>query len=88
MNNLLNGTGWGELPEKELNIPYWMTPEWQRTERRILEAEEARYAAEGAKIRRKQRERARIERELSISLLVWTTLLILIPVLVGVIEYM
>lgn len=39
MNTILSGTGWGELPEKEIDIPFFMTSEYRRTERRIEEVE-------------------------------------------------
>lgn len=55
MNPLLSGTGWGEAPKRELNIPYFMTPEWKETERKIKEAEAARVAAAVGKERRKLR---------------------------------
>lgn len=55
MNPLLNGTGWGELSGRELKIPYFMTPEWKETERKIKEAEAARVAAAVGKERRKLR---------------------------------
>lgn len=41
--------------DKELNIPYFMTPEWKRTEQRAKEAEEARIAAAVGRERRKLR---------------------------------
>lgn len=55
MNVLLSGTGWGELPEKEVDVPFFMTSEYRRTERRIEEAEAARVAAAVGKERRKLR---------------------------------
>ena len=64
MNAMLNGTGWGEarVKEKELEIPYFMTVDWKRMERRIAEAEEARRAAAIGAERRKLRRKARAER--------------------------
>lgn len=55
MNPLLNGTSWGELPGRELKIPYFMTPEWKETERKIEEAAAARVAAAVGRERRKLR---------------------------------
>lgn len=54
--------GWGEAPEKELEIPYFMTVDWKKMERRIAEAEEARRAAAIGAERRKLRRKARAER--------------------------
>ena len=41
--------------DKELNIPFFMTPEWKRTEQQAKEAEEARIAAAVGRERRKLR---------------------------------
>ena len=62
MNAMLNGMGWGEAPEKELEIPYFMTVDWKEMERRIAEAEEARRAAAIGAERRKLRRKAIAER--------------------------
>lgn len=55
----LSGTSWGELPNsKELNIPYFMTTEYVKAERKMRDAEEMRINARMANKRR------RIRREL------------------------
>lgn len=57
MDNRATGTTWGELPEPELNIPYFMTREYQAAEA----------AAKAAKARAMQRnadhrqDRARVD---------------------------
>lgn len=61
MDKRVCNIGWGELPEKaiDLNVPFFMTADYKRTERRIREAEEARVAAAVGKERRKLREQER-----------------------------
>lgn len=54
----LNGTSWGELPERALEIPVFLTDEWKRQERQIAVAEEALIAAGRAKEHRRQRKEA------------------------------
>lgn len=44
-----------EKEDKELNIPFFMTPEWQRAEQQAEEAEKARIAAAVGRERRKLR---------------------------------
>lgn len=67
MNPILNATGWGELPEKEVNVPFFMTSEYRRTERRIKEAEAARVAAAVGKERRKLRREEQQRRDFRIG---------------------
>lgn len=40
MNNILNGTGWGEHPEEEIKIAPWLTHEWKELDRKIEVATE------------------------------------------------
>lgn len=55
MNSMLSGTAWGELPEAELEIPYFMTAEYRDAERRIADEYEANVAAAVSRERRKLR---------------------------------
>lgn len=55
MNSILSGTGWGELAEPELEIPYWMTKEYREADRRIRDAYEANIAAAVGRERRRIR---------------------------------
>lgn len=55
MNTILSGTGWGELAEPELEIPYWMTKEYREADRRIRDEYAANIAAAVSRERRKMR---------------------------------
>ena len=63
MNNILNGTAWGELPQNELNIPPFMlqNQSWRETDRRITDMEMANRSAAVGKARRKMRAKNRQE---------------------------
>lgn len=61
MNYALNGTAWGELPQKEPEIPYFMESGYRRTEIRWKEEREAETSAAVGKARRKMRAKIRAE---------------------------
>ena len=63
MDNILNGTAWGELPQKEPEIPAFVLRDqsWHNTERRISEMELANRSAAVGKARRKMRAKSRAE---------------------------
>lgn len=61
MNELLNGTCWGERHEDEIQIAPWLTPEWKELDRKIYIAAEAWESAGRARERRENR-RARQHR--------------------------
>lgn len=63
MNNILNGTAWGEIPQNELNIPHFMLQDqcWRETDRRISDMELANRSAAVGKARRKMRSKLRAE---------------------------
>ena len=63
MNNILNGTAWGEIPQNELNIPPFMLQDqsWRETDRRISDMELANRSAAIGKTRRKMRAKLRAE---------------------------
>lgn len=63
MNNILNGTAWGEIPQNELNIPPFMLQDqsWRETDRRISDMELANRSAAVGKARRKMRAKKRAE---------------------------
>lgn len=60
MNNLLNGTGWGEHPEEEIKIAPWLTKEWKELDRKIEIASdyyEEKGRARGRREGRRQQDR-------------------------------
>lgn len=61
MDNILNGTAWGEIPQNELNIPPFMLQDqsWRETDRRISDMELANRSAAVGKARRKMRSKLR-----------------------------
>ena len=63
MNNILNGTAWGEIPHNELNIPPFMLQDqcWRETDRLITDMEMAHRSAAAGKARRKMRAKSRAE---------------------------
>lgn len=63
MNNILNGTAWGELPQNELNIPPFMLHDqnWRETDRRITDMEMANRSAAVGRARQKMRAKLRAE---------------------------
>lgn len=63
MNYALNGTAWGELPQKEPEIPAFVMwdQSWHDTERRISDMELAHRSAAVGKARRKMRAKLRAE---------------------------
>ena len=63
MNYALNGTAWGELPQKEPEIPAFVVRDqsWRETERRISDMELANRSAAVGKARRKMRAKIRAE---------------------------
>lgn len=65
MNNILNGTTWGEIPQNELNIPPFMLQDqsWRETDRRITDMELANRSAAVGRARRKMRAKNRQEYE-------------------------
>ena len=63
MNYALNGTAWGELPQKEPEIPAFVMwdQSWRETDRRISDMELAHRSAAVGKARRKMRAKIRAE---------------------------
>ena len=63
MDNILNGTAWGELTQKEPEIPAFvmLDQSWHDTERRISDMELANRSAAVGKARRKMRAKLRAE---------------------------
>ena len=59
MNSVLSGTGWGEMPERELEIPWFMYA--VREEKRLADEREAETAAAVGRERRKLRAKRRTE---------------------------
>lgn len=59
MNSVLSGTGWGEMPERELEIPWFMYA--VREEKRLADEREAETAAAVGRERRKLRAKRRAE---------------------------
>lgn len=59
MNSVLSGTGWGEMPERELEIPWFMYAE--SAEKRFADEREAETAAAVGRERRKIRAKRRAE---------------------------
>lgn len=86
MNPILNATGWGELPEKEIDIPFFMTAEYRRTERRIAEAEQARVAAAVGKERRKLRKAEQQRRDFRVGTAVTVGIFALLVLAVNLVE--
>lgn len=86
MNPLLNGTGWGEISGRELKIPYFMTPEWKETERKIEEAEQARVAAAVGKERRKLRKAEQQRRDFRVGTAVTVSIFALLVLAVNLVE--
>ena len=63
MNTALSGTAWGEVAEKEPEIPAFVMRDqsWRETERRISDMELANRSAAVGKARRKMRAKLRAE---------------------------
>lgn len=59
MNSVLSGTGWGEMPERELEIPWFMYAVGE--EKRLADEREAETAAAVGRERRKLRAKRRAE---------------------------
>ena len=59
MNSVLSGTGWGEMPERELEIPWFMYA--VSAEKRLADEREAETAAAVGRERRKLRAKRRAE---------------------------
>ena len=59
MNSVLSGTGWGEMPERELEIPWFKYA--VREEKRLADEREAETAAAVGRERRKLRAKRRAE---------------------------
>ncbi|MGN0963610.1 MAG: hypothetical protein ACI4PP_08535 [Clostridia bacterium] len=59
MNSVLNGTGWGEMPEKELEIPWFMYA--VREDKRLADEREAETEAAVGRERRRLRAKRRAE---------------------------
>ena len=59
MNSVLSGTGWGEMPERELEIPWFMYA--VREEKRLADEQEAETAAAVGRERRRLRAKRRAE---------------------------
>ena len=59
MNSVLSGTGWGEMPERELEIPWFMCA--VREEKRLADEREAETAAAVGRERRRLRAKRRAE---------------------------
>ena len=63
MNKALSGTAWGEVAEKEPEIPAFVMQDqcWRETDRRISDMELANRSAAVGKARRKMRAKLRAE---------------------------
>ena len=63
MNYALSGTAWGEVAEKEPEIPAFVMQDqcWRETDRRISDMEMANRSAAVGKARRKMRSKLRAE---------------------------
>ena len=63
MNSVLSGTAWGEITEKEPEIPAFVMRDqsWRETDRRISDMELANRSAAVGKARRKMRAKKRAE---------------------------
>ena len=63
MNTALSGTAWGEVAEKEPEIPAFvmLDQSWRETDRRISDMELANRSAAVGKARRKMRAKLRAE---------------------------
>ena len=63
MNHALSGTAWGEIAEKEPEIPAFVLRDqsWRETDRRISDMELANRSAAVGKARRKMRAKLRAE---------------------------
>lgn len=63
MNSVLSGTAWGEITQKEPEIPAFMMRDqcWRETDRRISDMELAHRSAAVGKARRKMRAKLRAE---------------------------
>lgn len=63
MNSVLSGTAWGEITQKEPEIPAFMMRDqcWRETDRRISDMELANRSAAVGKARRKMRAKLRAE---------------------------
>ena len=59
MNTALNGTAWGEMPERELEIPWFMYAE--TAAKRLADEREAETAAAVGRERRKIRAKRKAE---------------------------
>ena len=59
MNSVLSGTGWGEMPEREVEIPWFMYAE--TAAKRLADEREAETAAAVGRERRKLRAKRRAE---------------------------
>lgn len=57
MNELLNGTCWGERQEEEIKVAPWLTHEWKELDRKINEAEEHRDDRIRSRVRVKRRKK-------------------------------
>lgn len=60
MNELLNGTGWGERHEEEIKIAPWLTQEWKELDKKIeiaSEYYEEKGRARGRREGRRQQDR-------------------------------
>lgn len=83
MNNILNGTGWGEHPEEEIKIAPWLTKEWKALDRDIkiaTEYYEERGRARGRReSRRKRNYRANQWQGLAVVLTIILILAIIQP---------
>lgn len=56
MNELLNGTCWGER-EEEIKVAPWLTHEWKELDRKINKAEEHRDDRSRSRVRVKRRKK-------------------------------
>lgn len=63
MNSVLSGTAWGEITEKDPEIPAFVMRDqcWRETDRRISDMELANRSAAVGKARRKMRAKIRAE---------------------------
>lgn len=69
----LNGTSWGEI-DKEVEIPIFMTHEWQEMEKKISVAEEAYVAAGRGREHRRMRRKLRRRIDGTAVMVIWLLL--------------
>ena len=90
MNCALNGTAWGELSQKEPEIPAFVLRDqrWRDTESRISDMELVNRSAAVGKARRKMRAKLRAEERRKKNNAIGVTVMIALPVGLILIGYL